>query len=99
MLDATVEKVRENRRVVSMAVVGAHHGRARGARHRGGPAEDLEFWLDFLRQAGEARIARRPVGDLGLAPSGSCASPDRHHLATLSGGLISNALSTVPQAA
>jgi transposase-like protein len=54
MLDATFEKVRENGRVVSMAVVIAVGVRSTGEREvlgtDVGPAEDLEFWLDFLRQ-------------------------------------------------
>src|SRR6266852_7421166 len=54
MLDATFEKVRENGRVVSMAVVIAVGVRTTGEREvlgtDVGPAEDREFWLDFLRQ-------------------------------------------------
>ncbi len=53
MLDATFEKVRENGRVISMAVL------ATGVKRTGerevvgvdvGPAEDLEFWRAFIRQ-------------------------------------------------
>ena len=54
MLDATFEKVRENGRVVLMAVVIAVGVRSIGEREMlgtdVGPAEDLEFWLEFLRQ-------------------------------------------------
>ncbi len=54
MLDATFEKVRENGRVVSMAVVIAVGVRATGESEvlgtDVGPAEDHQFWLEFLRQ-------------------------------------------------
>ncbi len=54
MLDATFEKVRENGRVVSMAVVIAVGVRVTGEREvlgtDVGPAEDHQFWLEFLRQ-------------------------------------------------
>jgi transposase-like protein len=54
LLDATFEKVRENGRVVSVAVVIAVGVRRTGEREvlgtDVGPAEDLEFWLEFLRQ-------------------------------------------------
>src|SRR5260370_38889184 len=54
MLGATFEKVRENGRGVSMAVVIAVGVRTTGEREvlgtDVGPAEDLEFWLEFLRQ-------------------------------------------------
>src|SRR5437899_4059409 len=54
MLDATFEKVRENGRVISMAVLIATGVKRTGEREvRGvdvGPAEDLEFWRAFLRQ-------------------------------------------------
>ncbi len=53
-LDATFEKVRENGRVISMAVLIAVGVRSTGEREvvgvDVGPAEDLEFWLEFLRQ-------------------------------------------------
>jgi transposase-like protein len=54
MLDATFEKVRENGRVISMAVLIATGVKASGEREvvgvDVGPAEDLEFWKAFLRQ-------------------------------------------------
>jgi len=54
MLDATFEKVRENGRVISMAVLIATAVKASGEREvvgvDVGPAEDLEFWRAFLRQ-------------------------------------------------
>src|SRR3989449_6015679 len=53
-LDATFEKVRENGRVISMAVLIAVGVRSTGEREvvgvDVGPAEDLEFWRAFLRQ-------------------------------------------------
>ena len=53
-LDATFEKVRENGRVISMAVLIAVGVRSSGEREvvgvDVGPAEDHEFWLQFLRQ-------------------------------------------------
>src|SRR6266581_1747924 len=53
-LDATFEKVRENGRVISMAVLIAVGVRSTGEREvvgvDVGPAEDHEFWLQFLRQ-------------------------------------------------
>jgi transposase-like protein len=54
MLDATFEKVRENGRVISMAVLIATGVKRTGEREvlgvDVGPAEDLEFWRGFLRQ-------------------------------------------------
>ena len=54
MLDAPFEKVRENGRVISMAVLIATGVKATGEREvvgvDVGPAEDLEFWRAFLRQ-------------------------------------------------
>jgi len=54
MLDATFEKVRENGRVISMAVLIATGIKSSGEREvvgvDVGPAEDLEFWRAFLRQ-------------------------------------------------
>src|ERR1700730_4150269 len=54
MLDATFEKVRENGRVISMAVLIATGVKRTGEREVLGvdvrPAEDLEFWRAFLRQ-------------------------------------------------
>jgi putative transposase len=53
MLDATFQKVRENGRVVSMAVLIAVGVKATGEREvlgvDVGPAEDYQFWLGFLR--------------------------------------------------
>ncbi len=54
MLDATFEKVRENGRVISMAVLIATGVKRTGEREvvgvDVGPAEDLEFWRAFIRQ-------------------------------------------------
>jgi transposase-like protein len=54
MLDATFEKVRENGRVISMAVLIATGVKRTAEREivgvDVGPAEDLEFWRAFLRQ-------------------------------------------------
>ena len=54
MLDATFEKVRENGRVISMAVLIAVGIKRTGEREvlavDVGPAEDHEFWKAFLRQ-------------------------------------------------
>jgi putative transposase len=54
MLDATFEKVRENGRVIAMAVLIAVGVKSTGEREvvgvDVGPAEDLEFWRAFLRQ-------------------------------------------------
>jgi len=54
MLDATFEKVRENGRVISMAILIAVGVKRTGEREvlgvDVGPAEDLEFWRAFLRQ-------------------------------------------------
>ncbi len=51
MLDATFEKVRENGRVISMAVLIATGVKRSGEREvlglDVGPAEDLEFWRAF----------------------------------------------------
>jgi putative transposase len=53
MLDATFEKVREDGRVISMAVLIAVGVKATGEREilavDVGPAEDYNFWLAFLR--------------------------------------------------
>ncbi len=73
MLDATFEKVRENGRVVSMAVVVATGVRMTGEREvlgtDVGPAEDLQLWLDFLRQ-----LVSRGLRGVRLVTS------DSHHL-------------------
>jgi len=53
MLDATFEKVREDGRVVSMAVLIAVGVKSTGEREilgvDVGPAEDHQFWLSFMR--------------------------------------------------
>jgi putative transposase len=60
-LDATFEKVRENGRVISMAVLIAVGVRSTGEREvvgvDVGPAEDHEFWLQFLRQLASRGLA------------------------------------------
>jgi putative transposase len=69
-LDATFEKVRENGRVISMAVLIAVGVRSSGEREvvgvDVGPAEDREFWLQFLRQ-----LASRGLTGLRLVISDS----------------------------
>jgi len=68
MLDATFEKVRENGRVISMAVLIATGVKATGEREvvgvDVGPAEDLEFWKAFLRQ-----LVSRGLGGVRLVTS------------------------------
>jgi putative transposase len=70
MLDATFEKVRENGRVISMAVLIATGVKATGEREvvgvDVGPAEDLEFWRAFLRQ-----LVSRGLGGVRLVTSDS----------------------------
>jgi len=70
MLDATFEKVRENGRVISMAVLIATGVKASGEREvvgiDVGPAEDLEFWRSFLRQ-----LVSRGLGGVRLVTSDS----------------------------
>jgi len=69
-LDATFEKVRENGRVISMAVLIAVGVRSTGDREvvgvDVGPAEDHEFWLQFLRQ-----LASRGLSGVRLVISDS----------------------------
>src|SRR5260370_1389315 len=69
-LDATFEKVRENGRVISMAVLIAVGVRSTGEREvvgvDVGPAEDHEFWLQFLRQ-----LVSRGLSGVGLVISDS----------------------------
>lgn len=69
-LDATFEKVRENGRVISMAVMIAVGVRSTGEREvvgvDVGPAEDHEFWLQFLRQ-----LVSRGLSDVRLVISDS----------------------------
>jgi transposase-like protein len=61
-LDATFEKVRENGRVIAMAVLIAVGVRSSGDREvlgvDVGPAEDHEFWLQFLRQLAGRGLSR-----------------------------------------
>jgi len=69
-LDATFEKVRENGRVISMAVLIAVGVRSSGEREvvgvDVGPSEDHEFWLQFLRQ-----LASRGLSGVRLVISDS----------------------------
>jgi transposase-like protein len=69
-LDATFEKVRENGRVISMAVLIAVGVRSTGEREvvgvDVGPSEDHEFWLQFLRQ-----LASRGLSGVRLVISDS----------------------------
>ena len=69
-LDATFEKVRENGRVISMAGLIAVGVRSTGEREvvgvDVGPAEDHEFWLQFLRQ-----LASRGLSGVRLVISDS----------------------------
>ena len=69
-LDATFEKVRENGRVIAMAVLIAVGVRSSGDREvlgvDVGPAEDHEFWLQFLRQ-----LASRGLSGVRLVISDS----------------------------
>ena len=91
MLDATFEKVRENGRVISMAVLIAVGVKRTGEREvlgvDVGPAEDLEFWRAFLRQLVSRGPARGSAGHLRQPPgpqAGSRRDPGRSHLAALS---------------
>jgi len=106
MLDATFEKVRENGRVVSMAVVIAVGVRSTGEREvlgtDVGPAEDLEFWLAFLRQ-----LVNRGLRGVRLVTSDSHLGLKQAVAQVLAGStwqrcrvhFMRNALSTVPKAA
>src|SRR5947209_3493571 len=106
MLDATFEKVRENGRVVSMAVVIAVGVRSTGEREvlgtDVGPAEDLEFWLEFLRQ-----LVSRGLRGVRLVTSDSHLGLKQAVAQVLTGTtwqrcrvhFMRNALSTVPKAA
>ena len=106
MLDATFEKVRENGRVVSMAVVIAVGVRSTGEREvlgtDVGPAEDLEFWLAFLRQ-----LVQRGLHGVRLVTSDSHLGLKQAVAQVLTGAtwqrcrvhFMRNALSTVPKAA
>src|SRR5499427_6740379 len=105
-LDATFEKVRENGRVIAMAVLIAVGVRSTGDREvvgvDVGPAEDHEFWLQFLRQlAGRGLTGVRLVisdSHLGLKQAvaqvfvGATWQRCRVHF-------MRNALATVPKVA
>ena len=106
MLDATFEKVRENHRVVSMAVVIAVGVRMTGEREvlgtDVGPSEDHQFWLDFLRQ-----LVNRGLRGVRLVTSDSHVGLKQAIAQVLTGAtwqrcrvhFMRNALSTVPKAA
>src|SRR5216683_5827461 len=94
MLDATFQKVRENGRVLTMAVVIAVGVRLTGEREvlgvDVGPAEDHQFLARLPAAAGEPRLARRAAGDLGRPPgsqAGGGPGADGGHLAAVSGAL------------
>jgi putative transposase len=105
-LDATFEKVREDGRVISMAVLIAVGVRSSGEREvvgvDVGPAEDHEFWLQFLRQLVSRGLAgvRLVISDshLGLKQAvaqvfvGASWQRCRVHF-------MRNALATVPKVA
>jgi len=106
MLDATFEKVRENHRVVSMAVVIAVGVRMTGEREVLGTdvglSEDHQFWLDFLRQ-----LLQRGLRGVRLVTSDAHVGL-KHAIAQVLGGatwqrcrvhFMRNALATVPKAA
>jgi transposase-like protein len=106
MLDATFEKVRENGRVISMAVLIAVGVRASGEREvvgvDVGPAEDLEFWRSFLRQ-----LLGRGLHGVRLVTSDSHLGLKRAVAEILVGAtwqrcrvhFMRNALATVPKVA
>ena len=106
MLDATFEKVRENGQVVSMAVVIAVGVRSSGEREvlgtDVGPAEDHQFWLEFLRQ-----LVRRGLRGVQLVTSDAHEGLKQAIVQVLTGAtwqccrvhFMRNALSTVPKAA
>lgn len=106
MLDATFEKVRENGRVVSMAVVIAVGVRSSGEREvlgtDVGPAEDHQFWLAFLRQ-----LVGRGLRGVRLVTSDAHEGLKQAIAQVLTGAtwqrcrvhFMRNALSTVPKAA
>jgi transposase-like protein len=105
-LDATFEKVRENGRVISMAVVIAVGVRMTGEREvlgtDVGPAEDHQFWLDFLRQ-----LVQRGLHGVRLVTSDSHVGLKQAIAQVLTGAtwqrcrvhFMRNALSCVPKAA
>jgi transposase-like protein len=106
MLDATFEKVRENGRVISMAVLIATGVKRTGEREvigvDVGPAEDLEFWRAFLRQ-----LVSRGLRGVRLVTSDSHLGLKQAVLEVLTGAtwqrcrvhFMRNALSTVPKVA
>src|SRR5262252_2435282 len=106
MLDATFEKVRENGRVISMAVLIAVGVKRTGEREvlgvDVGPAEDLEFWRAFLRQ-----LVSRGLRGVRLVTSDSHLGLKRAVAEILVGAtwqrcrvhFMRNALSTVPKVA
>jgi transposase-like protein len=106
MLDATFEKVRENGRVISMAVLIAVGVRSSGEREvvgvEVGPAEDLEFWRSFLRQ-----LVSRGLGGVKLVISDSHLGLKQEAAEILTGAtwqrcrvhFMRNALATVPKVA
>ena len=106
MLDATFEKVRENGRVISMAVLIATGVKATGEREvvgvDVGPAEDLEFWRAFLRQ-----LVSRGLGGVRLVTSDSHLGLKQAVAEILVGAtwqrcrvhFMRNALATVPRLA
>ena len=106
MLDATFQKVRENGRVLTMAVVIAVGVRMTGEREvlgvDVGPAEDHQFWLDFLRQ-----LVSRGLRGVRLVTSDAHLGLKQAVAQVLTGAtwqrcrvhFMRNALSTVPKAA
>src|SRR3979411_997940 len=106
MLDATFEKVRENGRVVSMAILIATGVKATGEREvvgvDVGPAEDLEFWRGFLRQ-----LVSRGLRGVRLVTSDSHLGVNQAVAEVLVGAtwqrcrvhFMRNALATVPKVA
>src|SRR5712692_2490476 len=106
MLDATFQKVRENGRVLTMAVVIAVGVRLTGEREvlgvDVGPAEDHQFWLDFLRQ-----LVSRGLRGVRLVTSDAHLGLKQAVAQVLTGAtwqrcrvhFMRNALSTVPKAA
>jgi transposase-like protein len=106
MLDATFEKVRENGRVISMAILIATGVKATGEREvvgvDVGPAEDLEFWKAFLRQ-----LVSRGLSGVRLVTSDSHLGLKQAVAEVLVGAtwqrcrvhFMRNALATVPKLA
>jgi putative transposase len=106
MLDATFEKVRENGRVISMAVLIATGVKRSGEREvigvDVGPAEDLEFWRSFLRQ-----LVSRGLRGVRLVTSDSHLGLKQAVAEVLVGAtwqrcrvhFVRNALATVPKVA